>query len=67
MFMGEDGVQTDQYCICIISLLTWGVMHAVCLPRATRMTCQTVGPKGDEKNGIRNKWLADCEHHSYKL
>ena len=28
--------------------------------RAIRMTCQIVGPNGDEKNGLRGKWLADC-------
>ena len=34
--------------------------------RAIRMTCELVGPNGDEKNGIRHLWMADCHRRNVR-
>ena len=34
--------------------------------RAVRTTCEIVRPNGDERHGIRNKWMADCDRHGQR-
>ena len=34
--------------------------------RVIRTTCDVVGPRGDEKSGVRNEWLAFCQERGIK-
>ena len=34
--------------------------------RAVRIAAQLLGPNGDEKNGLRGKWVADCMRRNVK-
>ena len=42
------------------SSMFWNFGTTNAASRVVRMTCELLGPNGDEKNGIRGRWMADC-------